>query len=286
MNINRNNIINGEYLELTFWEQMVQEFWQLAVTKGIEIGIAILILILGFFIIGKLAQLVYLAVERKSEDPALALFSKRLTRIGLKVLLIISVATQVGIETTSFVAALGAAGIAIGLALQGSLSNFAGGVLILVFKPFKVGDVIESGGYIGKVFKIDILHTILTTFDNKTIFLPNGQVANSSLVNFTGQELRRVDVAVGISYKDNVAQARSVVMKLIEADGRILKDPAPEIVVTSFGDNSVNLAIRVWAKTEDYWSVLSELMEQIKIAFEQNSISIPFPQRDIYLHKA
>jgi small conductance mechanosensitive channel len=135
------------------------------------------------------------------------------------------------------------------------------------------------------VIKIDILHTILTTFDNKTIFLPNGQVANSSLVNFTGQEHRRVDIAVGISYKDNVTHARSVVMKVIEADSRILNEPAPQIIVTSFGDNSVNIAIRVWTKTEDYWLVFADLMEKIKIAFEQNSISIPFPQRDIYLHK-
>lgn len=277
-------IVNGAYLEATFWEQLVNKFWQLAVTKGIDIGVALLILVVGFFLIGKIGELIYLAVEKKSEDPALATFSKRLTRIGLKILLIITVASQVGIETTSFIAALGAMGVAIGLALQGSLSNFAGGVLILVFKPFKVGDVIESGGYVGKVIRIDILHSVLTTFDNKTIFLPNGQVANSSLVNFTLQPTRRVDISVGIAYTDNVSKAREVVLKLIKADKRILNDPEPMIVVTSFGDSSVNLAVRIWTKTEDYWVVFAEMMEGIKVAFEQNSINIPFPQRDIHVY--
>jgi small conductance mechanosensitive channel len=277
-------IVNGQYLEASFWEQLVNKFWQLAVTKGIDIGVALLILVVGFFLIGKIGELMYLAVEKKSEDPALATFSKRLTRIGLKILLIITVASQVGIETTSFIAALGAMGVAIGLALQGSLSNFAGGVLILVFKPFKVGDVIESGGYTGKVNRIDILHSVLTTFDNKTIFLPNGQVANSSLVNFTLQETRRVDISVGISYTDNVAKAREVVLKLIKADDRILMEPEPMIVVTSFGDSSVNLAVRIWTKTEHYWDVFADMMEGIKVAFEQNSINIPFPQRDIHVY--
>jgi small conductance mechanosensitive channel len=250
------SLMNGQVLKMSFWEQMANKFWQLAVTKGIEIAVALLILFVGFFFIGKIGKLVYLAINKKTEDPALALFTQRLTRIALKVMLVLSVASQMGIETTSFLAALGAAGLAIGLALQGSLSNFAGGVLILIFKPFRVGDVIESGGHTGKVSRIDILHTILSTFDNKTVILPNAQVANNSIVNFTAQETRRVDVNVGISYSDNIAQARGIILEVISRESRVLKDPAPMVVVVNFGENSIDLSVRVWTKTDRFLECL------------------------------
>jgi small conductance mechanosensitive channel len=275
------SLLNGQVLQMSFWEQMANKFWQLAVTKGIEIAVALLILFVGFFFIGKIGKLVYLAINKKTEDPALALFTQRLTRIALKVMLVLSVASQMGIETTSFLAALGAAGLAIGLALQGSLSNFAGGVLILIFKPFKVGDVIESGGHTGKVSRIDILHTILNTFDNKTVVLPNAQVANSSIVNFTTQETRRVDINVGISYNDNIGKAREIILEVISRESRVLPDPEPVVVVVNFGDNSVDLSVRVWTKTEDFWNVYWDLMEQVKYAFDEKGITIPFPQRDM-----
>jgi small conductance mechanosensitive channel len=277
------SLMNGQVLKMSFWEQMANKFWQLAVTKGIEIAVALLILFVGFFFIGKIGKLVYLAINKKTEDPALALFTQRLTRIALKVMLVLSVASQMGIETTSFLAALGAAGLAIGLALQGSLSNFAGGVLILIFKPFRVGDVIESGGHTGKVSRIDILHTILSTFDNKTIILPNAQVANNSIVNFTAQETRRVDVNVGISYSDNIAQAREIILEVISRESRVLTDPAPMVVVVNFGENSIDLSVRVWTKTTDFWDVYWLLIEQIKYAFDEKGMSIPFPQRDIHI---
>jgi small conductance mechanosensitive channel len=277
------SLMNGQVLKMSFWEQMANKFWQLAVTKGIEIAVALLILFVGFFFIGKIGKLVYLAINKKTEDPALALFTQRLTRIALKVMLVLSVASQMGIETTSFLAALGAAGLAIGLALQGSLSNFAGGVLILIFKPFRVGDVIESGGHTGKVSRIDILHTILSTFDNKTIILPNAQVANNSIVNFTAQETRRVDVNVGISYSDNIAQARGIILEVISRESRVLTDPAPMVVVVNFGENSIDLSVRVWTKTTDFWDVYWLLIEQIKYAFDEKGMSIPFPQRDIHI---
>jgi small conductance mechanosensitive channel len=277
------SLLNGQVLQVSFWERMADKFWQLAVTKGIEIGVAMLILFVGFFFIGKIGKLVYLAINKKTEDPALALFTQRLTRIALKVMLVLSVASQMGIETTSFLAALGAAGLAIGLALQGSLSNFAGGVLILIFKPFRVGDVIESGGHAGKVTRIDILHTILSTFDNKAVVLPNAQVANSSLVNFTTQETRRVDLSIGISYDENIAKVREVILQVISGESRVLPDPEPIVVVVGFGDSSVNLSVRVWTKTEDFWAVYWNLMEQVKYAFDEKGIVIPFPQRDVHM---
>lgn len=277
------SIRNGEILHLSFWEKMVQEFWQLAVTKGIDIAVALLILFIGFFLVNRLGKVVYMLIVRRTEDEALAVFAQRLVRIALKVMLILSVASQVGIETTSFLAALGAAGLAIGLALQGSLSNFAGGVLILVFKPFRVGDVIESSGHSGKVTRIDILHTVLTTFDNKMIIMPNAQVANNSLINFTRQETRRVDINVGISYRDNIAKAREIILEVIAKDNRILPEPEPIVVVVNFGASSVDLSVRLWTKTEDFWVVYWSLMEEIKNAFDQKGISIPFPQTDIHI---
>jgi small conductance mechanosensitive channel len=276
-------LVNGNVLKLSFWEKIVDQFWQLAITKGIEISVALLILFIGFFVIGKIGQLVNLAVNKRTEDPALALFTQRIVRIALKVMLLLSVASQMGIETTSFLAALGAAGLAIGLALQGSLSNFAGGVLILVFKPFRVADVIESGGQTGRVVRIDILHTVLNTADNKTVILPNAQVANGAIINFTTQATRRVDLSVGISYNDNIAHARATILDLVKKDNRVLSDPAPVVLVSNFGDNSVDLSIRVWTKTEDYWSTYWDLMEQIKYAYDEQGISIPFPQRDIHI---
>jgi len=277
------SIMNGQVLQMSFWEQMADKFWQLAVTKGIEVAVALLILFVGFFFIGKIGKLVFLAINKKTEDPALALFTQRLTRIALKVMLVLSVASQMGIETTSFLAALGAAGLAIGLALQGSLSNFAGGVLILIFKPFRVGDVIESGGHTGKVSRIDILHTILSTFDNKMVILPNAQVANGSIVNFTTQQTRRVDLNIGISYNDNIANAREIILEVIATETRVLPEPAPLVVVVNFGESSIDLSVRVWTKTEDFWAVYWNLMEQVKYAFDAKGISIPFPQRDLHI---
>jgi len=203
----------------------------------------------------------------------------------LKVLLFISVASMVGIATTSFIAILGAATFAIGLALQGSMSNFAGGVLILLLKPFKVGDTIEAQGFVGKVHEIQIFNTIMKTFDNKMIYIPNGSLSNGNITNYSKEPIRRVDMTFGIGYGDDIKRAKEVLAGLIKEDARILKDPAPLIAVSSLGDSSVNFAIKVWCDNAEYWNVYYDMQEKVKLTFDQENISIPFPQTDVHLFK-
>ncbi|TSA28180.1 mechanosensitive ion channel family protein, partial [bacterium] len=203
----------------------------------------------------------------------------------LKVLLFISVASMVGIATTSFIAILGAATFAIGLALQGGMSNFAGGVLILLLKPFKVGDTIEAQGFVGKVHEIQIFNTIMKTFDNKMIYIPNGSLSNGSITNYSKEPIRRVDMTFGIGYDDDIKRAKEVLAGLIKEDARILKDPAPLIAVSSLGDSSVNFALKVWCDTAEYWNIYFDMQEKVKLTFDQENISIPFPQTDVHLFK-
>ena len=204
---------------------------------------------------------------------------------GLKGLLLISVASMVGIATTSFVAVLGAAGLAIGLALQGSLSNFAGGVLILIFKPFKVGDLIEGGGHLGVVKEIQIFNTILTTADNRRVIIPNGVLSNNSLININVEPTRRVDFVFGIGYGDDIKKTKEILQRLADADSRVLKDPAPTIVLSELADSSVNFTVRLWVNTADYWGVYFDTHEAVKVAFDAEGISIPFPQQDVHMHQ-
>ena len=203
----------------------------------------------------------------------------------LKILLFISVASMVGIATTSFIAIIGAAGLAIGLALQGSLGNFAGGVLILIFKPFKVGDTIEAQGYLGAVAEISILYTIVNTFDNRRIVIPNGSLSNATLVNVSYYDTRRCDMTFGIAYGDDIDKARAVIKQLLNEDERVLPEPEPRISVGSLGDNSVNIIVRPWTKTDDLWPVYWDMHERVKKAFDKEGITIPFPQRDVHLYK-
>lgn len=198
-------------------------------------------------------------------------------------MLVISVVTILGISTTSFVAIIGAAGLAVGLALQGGLANFAGGVLILIFKPFKVGDVLEAQGYTGKVHEIQVFNTILKTPDNKTIIIPNGGLSNGSMVNYSTEPTRRVDMTFGIGYSDDIAKAKSVLQKLIDSDSRILKDPAPMIVVSELADSSVNFAVRTWCNAADYWGIFFDMQEKVKLEFDKENISIPYPQTDVHV---
>jgi small conductance mechanosensitive channel len=184
-----------------------------------------------------------------------------------------------------FAALLAGAGLAIGLALQGHLQNIAGGVLILLFKPFKVGHVIETMGYLGGVKEIQVFCTLLTTPDNKTIIIPNGPLSTASLTNYTIESHRRVDIPVGIGYGDDIAKAREVTLEVLKKDSRILSDPAPQVLVAELGDNSVNFSVRVHSKNEDYWPVFFDNLEAIKLAYDANNISIPYPQRDVHLIK-
>ncbi len=248
--------------------------------------LAIITLWIGFKVIRKMSTLLENAIDKKDIEASLKNFLTSLFNIVLKTLLILSVISIVGVDTTSFVAILASAGFAVGMALQGSLGNFAGGVLILFFKPFKVGDVIEAQGFIGAVNSIQVFNTILKTPDNKTIILPNGPLASSPITNYTLEKTRRVDFTFGIGYGDDIKKARDVIKSIIEADNRILKDPAYMIAVGELADSSVNFTVRVWAKTEDYWSVFFDMTEQVKLKFDENNISIPFPQTDVHIHNA
>lgn len=245
--------------------------------------LAIITLIVGLWVIRYFVS--FIDRKLRPKDPTLNSFLCGLMRIGLKIMLLISVAAMIGISTTSFIAVIGAAGLAVGLALQGSLANFAGGVLILIFKPFKVGDVIEAQSFAGTVLEIQILYTILNTFDNRRVVIPNGHLANGSVVNISAYDTRRCDMSFGIGYGDDIDKAKAICSRLIEQDERALADPAPLIVVGGLGDSSVNLTVRVWTKSSDLWPFFWDMQEKIKKTFDAEGISIPFPQRDVHLYE-
>ncbi|WP_299775819.1 mechanosensitive ion channel domain-containing protein [uncultured Pseudoteredinibacter sp.] len=250
-----------------------------------QVGMAIVVLVIGWWLIGKVVNLTVKAMEKNELDVTLQRFLSSIIGIGLKALLIISVASMVGIATTSFVAVLGAAGLAVGLALQGSLSNFAGGVLLILFKPYKVGDFIEAQGHAGVVQSIQIFNTVMKTGDNKTIIIPNGPISNGSITNYSTEDTRRVDMSFGIGYDDDIDAARDALEEIIAADDRILKDPAHLIVVAELADSSVNFTVRVWVNSADYWGVFFAMQETVKKTFDAKKISIPYPQQDLHLHK-
>ena len=256
---------------------------ELAMTYGPQLILAILVLIIGLWIVNRVVRLMGAAMERSNTEPTLAKFLCNLSSVGLKALLLISVASMIGIETTSFIAVLGAAGLAVGLALQGSLSNFAGGVLVLMFRPYKVGDVIDAQGVMGTVNEIQIFNTILKTPDNKVIIVPNGAISNGIITNLSMESTRRVDFVFGIGYSDDIAKAKATIERLINEDGRALSDPAPQIVVSELADSSVNITTRVWVNASDYWGLFFDLTEKVKLTFDQEGISIPFPQRDVHV---
>jgi small conductance mechanosensitive channel len=253
---------------------------------GPNLLLAIVVLLVGLWIIKLLTRGTQKALSKAEIDPSLSRFMLSLINLGLKVLLLISVAGMVGIATTSFVAVLGAIGLAVGFALQGSLANFAGGVLILLFKPFRVDDVIEAQGFLGKVYAIQIFNTVLKTFDNKTIIIPNGALSNGSIMNFSSEKQRRVDMSFGIGYGDDIKKAKEILTDLISNDPRVLKEPAPMIVVSELGESSVNFAVRAWVEAADYWPLYFEMQEKVKMTFDEKGISIPFPQRDVHLYQA
>jgi len=219
-------------------------------------------------------------------DAALVHFVLSLVYWGLLAIVVIAALGQLGIQTASFVAIIGAAGLAIGLALQGSLSNFASGVLLLVFKPFKAGDFVEAAGTAGSIEKIQIFTTELVTPDNKQIIIPNSAITGGTITNYSAKDTRRVDLTIGISYDDDIDKARELIFDEISKDDRILKEPEPVVLVMTLGDSSVNFAVRSWAATSDYWPVYTSLTESIKKRFDKDGISIPFPQTDVHIHQA
>ena len=265
-----------------YMDNVVEMAWE----YGPQLLMAIVVLIIGMWIVNRVVRLTSKGMEKASVEPTLARFLGSLVSVGLKALLLISVASMIGIETTSFIAILGAAGLAIGLALQGSLGNFAGGVLVLLFKPFKVGDFIDAQGVAGTVSEIQIFNTIIKTPDNKVIIVPNGAVSNGVITNFSKEATRRVDFVFGIGYGDDIKKAKEVIARLVDADERAMKDPAPTIVVSELADSSVNISCRVWVNASDYWGVFFDLTENVKLTFDAEGISIPFPQQDVHMHQA
>jgi len=246
---------------------------------------AILVLIFGLMAIGSLTRFVDKAMRKSKVDISLRGFLRNLFKISLKVILFITVIAMFGIQMTSFITLLGAAGLAVGLALQGSLANFAGGVLILLFKPFEVGHYIKAQGYSGTVDQIRIFNTILKTPDNKTIIIPNGPLSNGSLINYSVENKRRVDFSFGVGYDDDLQKAQKILKKIVKGHKKVLQDPEPFVRIGELGDSSVNFTVRVWTKLSDYWDVHFDIIETVKSEFDKNKISIPYPQMDIHMSK-
>jgi len=266
--------------------QLLEQLTKIILEYGPKLIGAIVVWIIGSIIIKKLLNLFVKALDKQKTEESLKPFLKSIVGVLLKVLLAISVLSMVGVAMTSFIAILGAAGLAIGMALSGTLQNFAGGVMILLFKPFKVGDFIDAQGHKGSVKEIQIFNTILTDLDNKTIIIPNGGLSTNSMVNYSTEPTRRVDISVGIAYGENVEKSREILNELGESDKRILKDPAPFIGLTELADSSVNLTFRVWVNSDDYWGVFFDMNENVYNAFNKSGVQIPFPQMDVHLQKS
>ena len=268
-------------MEASTW---VEKGWAIVLEQGPSVVWAAVTLFVGLWVAGLVTGLIRKALDRGKVEPGLGNFLGSLVSTILKVMVLIAVADKLGIKTTSFVAILGAAGLAVGLALQGSLANFSGGVLILLFKPYKVGDFIDAQGVSGTVKEIQVFNTMITTPDNMTIIVPNGAISNGIITNFSTQATRRVDMTFGIGYGDDIKKTKEVLKDLVDADERILKDPAPVIVCSALADSSVNFAVRVWCNSSDYWGIFFYMQEKVKEAFDSNGISIPFPQRDVHMY--
>lgn len=251
---------------------------------GIPFLKAVLVLVIGLIVIRWLTRMIVRLMKRGNVNESLIPFLRTLFNFGLKAMLVISVMGMVGIEMTSFIAVLGAVGLAVGMALQGTLQNFAGGVMILLLKPYQVGDVIEAAGFIGTVREIQIFHTILTTADNRKIIIPNSPLATNSLINYTAMPERRIDFAFGIGYGDDIDKAKQILMDLAGETGKISQSTPPMVVVDSLGDSSVNLKLRVWVNADDYWDLWFYIQEEVKKRFDRNGISIPFPQQDVHVY--
>jgi small conductance mechanosensitive channel len=261
----------------------MQKVYEYLVTYGLQVVAAVLIFVIGRWIARLLAALTERLLVRANVEQTLTRFLERLVYIALLVFVIIAALGRLGVHTGSFVVVIGAAGLAVGLALQGSLSNFAAGVLLILFKPFKVGDFVEAAGKKGTVEKIQIFNTILNSPDNVRVIIPNAAVTGTHIMNYTINGIRRVDLVAGVSYDDDLKKARQVLEDVVAGDGRVLKDPAPVVAVSELGDSSVNFVVRPWVKCADYWNVYFDLTAKMKESLESAGLSIPFPQRDVHI---
>ena len=267
-------------------EALLEKAYEFLMVYGLKVVAALAIFIVGRMVIGVLVRLLSRVLKRSNADQTLARFLISLTRIALMTFLFIMVLGALGVQTASFIAILGAAGLAVGFALQGSLSNFASGVMLIVFRPFKTSDYVEAGGTSGSVEQIGIFNTIMKTPDNKKVIVPNSKVAGDTITNYSAMDTRRIDMVFGIGYDDDIKKAKDSLIQIVTTDSRVLKDPAPVVAVLELADSSVNFAVRPWVKTEDYWGVYFDLTEKVKLTFDQQGISIPFPQTDVHLHQA
>jgi small conductance mechanosensitive channel len=254
-------------------------------TYGLRIIAAVVIVLVGKWIAGVVSRIVQKIMIKANVEKTLAKFFRNICYFLILAFVIVAAIDKIGIQTTSLVAVIGAAGLAIGFALQGSLSNFAAGVMILIFKPFKTGDFVEIAGISGTVHEVRIFNTILNHPDNRRVIIPNSQVTADKITNFTAVEKRRVDLTFGISYGDDIKKAKDVLMAMARSDHRVLKDPEPMVAVSALGDSSVNLVVRPWTKPEDYWGVFFDMTEKGKLDLEKVGISIPFPQRDVHMYQ-
>ncbi len=252
---------------------------------GINIVLALAIFIVGRTISKILINLLKKILHKTEMDEILINFVSSIVKTALLLFIIIAALDQLGLDTTSLIALLGAAGLAVGLALQNSLQNFASGVMLIVFRPFKAGDMVEAGGTAGMVESITIFNTILRTGDNREVIVPNGSIYNDNIINYSARATRRIDMVFGIGYDDDIKQAKEIMQDILEQDERIHKDPAPLVAVAELADSSVNFNVRPWVDTGDYWAVKADLTEKIKLAFDANNISIPYPQMDLHIDK-
>ncbi|MEN8927729.1 MAG: mechanosensitive ion channel domain-containing protein [Flavobacteriales bacterium] len=269
---------NSKYTDPAWWVDQIVEY-------GTSLLIAVAVIVIGFWLVKRIGKMVARLFERKDYDPSLETFLLSAIKISLRILVIITALSQLGIEMTSFVALLGAAGLAIGMAFSGTLSNLAGGVMILFFKPYKVGDFIEAQGEKGTVKELQIFNTILITLDNKTVIIPNGPLANGNLTNYSTQTKRRVDFTVGIAYGDDYDTAKNTLLEFVKEDPRIIDEEDNFIGLVALADSSVNLTLRVWCNSADYWDVFFKMNERIYKEFGGKGLNIPFPQMDVHLKK-
>lgn len=258
----------------------------LLATWGLKVVAAVLIFLVGKWLAGALTNMLKAVMTRAKQDETLVRFVGSIAYYAMFAFVIIAAISQLGVQTTSVIAVFGAAGLAVGLAMQNSLSNFAAGVMLIMFKPFKVGDYVEVAGTAGTVEAVMIVSTQLKSPDNKRIYVPNGQIYSGNIVNYSANDIRRVDMVFGCSYEDDISRAKSVLEDLLASDNRVLEEPAATVAVSALADSSVNFNVRPWVKTEDYWGLYWDMTEKVKLGFDKEGISIPYPQRDVHLHEA
>ena len=276
-------LIQCGYLDMDTAE-IINSITQIAADFGLRVLYAVLIIVIGRWVVKLLLKIIKAALEKTTVEETVRIFAVNLLNTLLMVIIFIAAINQLGIETTSIIAMLGAAGLAIGLSLQGSLANFAAGILIVIFKPYKVGDYIEAGSAAGTVLDIQIFSTVLKTPDNKIVIVPNGIIMKDSVVNYTDQATRRVDIVASCGYEDDIDKVKEILKDILNQEDRILAEPEPRIAVSELADNSVNFIVRPWVNSSDVLSVKYSILEQIKKRFDAEGISIPYPQRDVHIY--